>query len=185
MFFVVLFSAGCGGASFSVGPPWRSDDAVFFDDGIDLIENPTVLSGAWGDRQKNRTEGRIQLADVIAAVEISAVQSDIDMDKNEARRIDVTVLETLYGFLKDRRVSLKSLSSSPGFGSILRNEKHLNGRFILFYRIFEIQDENGEKSFGRHFHLSPASAELTEHVTQRANLRIQEEKKAQAQAQSR
>jgi hypothetical protein len=178
---IVLCAAGCGGAFSSVGPPWRSEDAQFFDDGIDLIENPTVLSGAWGDRQKNWTEGRIQLADVVAAVEISAVQSEVDVDKNEARRIDAVVSDILYGSLKDRQVSLKSPSASPGFGSILRNEKQLNGRFILFYRTFEIQGEDGEKALGHHFHLSPASSALLEYVTQRVSLRVQAEAKAQAQ----
>lgn len=161
----------CGGAVVSVGPPWHPEDAVFFDDGADLIENPTVLAGTWGGRQKNWMEGRVQLADVVAVVEIQTVQTDIEADTANAKRIDVRVVEKLYGTPPGERISLRSLFAASGYALIVRHEKHLAGKFILFYRHFDVQGKGGRKAVGHHFHLSPASVELVDYVKERLSLR--------------
>ena len=171
-----LCVGSCGGADLKVGVPWNPEDAPFFDDGADLIENPTILAGTWGGRQKNWMEGRVQLADVVAVVEIQAVQTDIDADVVNGTRIDVRVVNELYGVPPGDRISLQSLVNAPGHELIVRNEKRLYGNFILFYRSFAVQGKGSKETVGHHFHLSPASPELVDYVKKRLALRIEAEK---------
>ena len=165
----------CGGRSPVVGPPWNPEDRPFFDDGVDLIENPIALSGAWGGRQKNWMEGRIQLSDVVAVVEIRSIQTEIDAAKQASKRLEATVIESLYGTTPGNRIMLKSRSDAPGFPLLSRHESRLGGRFILFYRHFVIDEGKSDSATGHHFHLSPASDTLLDHVEERIRFRVSAE----------
>ena len=171
----VLSATACGGATIAAGPPWNPEDSPFFDDGVDLIENPTALAGAWGGRQKNWMEGRIQLADVVAVVELQSLQTEIDAAKNESKRLAVTVVTALYGEPPSSKMRLESRSDAPGYPLLVRHEKRMAGQFILFYRHFKQKDADGNESAGHHFHLSPASEILLTHVRERLAQRIDAE----------
>jgi hypothetical protein len=171
----VVCLIGCGAAELNVGAPWNPEDTPFFDDGADLIENPAALAGTWGGRQKNLMEGRVQLADVVALVEIQAVQTDMDADTVRGKRIDVRVTSSWYGTPPSDRMSLQSLIDTPGYELIVRYEKRLVGNYILFFRNFAVDEKGSTRTAGHHFHLSPASKELTEYVKQRLAARKEAE----------
>jgi hypothetical protein len=180
-FFTVLLVVGlggCGGKKMSVGDPWDPEEAQFFDDGVDLVKDVSALSGEWAFRQKNWLEGRNQLSDFIALVDIRSVQTHQDLDGAEMKRIDVKVLEVIYGTAPDPVIFLESRENASGHELVLRYERHLKGKFILFVRWFRKKGGGGTgKEVGHHFHLSVASKSMLEEVTKRVMLRKQEEAK--------
>jgi hypothetical protein len=180
---VTLLLASCGGASYStVGAVWDPREARFFDDGVDLIEDPHGTTGIFGFRQKDLLEGRIQLSDFVAIVTVQTVRTSSNMDGVETKHVDVTIEKRLYGDRPERTISLKSESTSTGIGTIGRHETSLTGRFILFSRWFEKRSasssgtsasSSGTKEIAYHFHLTPASPFMLAEVKQRLALRVQ------------
>jgi hypothetical protein len=171
-----LSGLGCTKTILDVGEPWDSKEAPFFDDGVDVIKDPQALSGEWAYRQRNWLEGRIQLADTISIVNIQSVQTKTDVEGNSVKRIDVAVVKPIYGQTPAEDLSLVSPQDAPGHELLLRFERHLQGRFILFARWFKNDRDNAEQ-VEHHFHLSPASEALLDEVETRAQLRIREEAK--------
>ena len=169
----------CGGASVKLGEPWRPEESPFFDDGVDLVKDLSSLSGEWAYRHKNWLEGRIQLADVVAIVEITSVQTKTDVDGREVKRIDVLVLESLYGTPANNPLSLESQEDAPGHELILRYERHLAGEFILFGRWFKEENpKDPGQEIGHHFHLSKVSEVMIAEVKRRIAKRKNEEGKS-------
>ena len=168
----------CAGTQMKLGDPWDPKEAPFFDDGIDLIKDLSTLSGEWAYRQKNWLEGRIQLSDFVAVVEVQSVQTKTDVEGREVKRIDVAVVEGLYGEMPSSVISLESQENAPGHELILRYERHLLGKFILFSRWFKIKDSiDPNMNIGHHFHLSLASKPTLDEVKNRIRLRKKEEGK--------
>ncbi len=168
--------SGCRINQIDLGAPWESRETPFFDDGVDLVEDPQSLSGEWGFRQQNWLDGRIQLADSIAIVDIQTIQTKVDATGRQFKSLHIVVAEQLYGKNPTKDVSLQSPETAPGYPLILRHERHLQGRFIAFVRWFRTGEDTAE-AIGHHFHLSPASEALLAEVKPRIMHRIQEERK--------
>lgn len=158
-----LAASSCATVVFRTGEPFSPGEAKFFDDGIDLIENLNSLSGDWRFKAEEELNGRVQLADLVAVVDILSVQLSSDVDGRESRRIDVQIAETLSGSGPDKSFSLSASEESRGFSTILRNEQRLKGRMLVFVRFFS--DETG--AVHSHFHLSPNSPALKKAVGRR------------------
>ncbi|MCP4678037.1 MAG: hypothetical protein GY854_21490 [Deltaproteobacteria bacterium] len=170
-------ATGCATAGFKTGQRWDPKEAPFFDDGVDMVEDLSSLSGQWGYKQENEFNGRLQLADFVAEVDILSVQTSTDLDGGMSKRIEISVVKKLYGNAPAEGFFVVSSKEAPGYELILRYEKHLEGRFYLFVRWFD--EEDGKT--GHHFHLSPVSDKLKPEVEQQIALRIREEEEAAAQ----
>ncbi len=167
-----IFVAGCGGPKFKTGHPWDPKEASFFDDGIDIVQDVKDLSGKWAFHQGDKTEGRVQLADLIAEVEVMFIRTMSGMNTETSKHIEVKVIKYLHGKAPAKTVTLISNVESPGYELVLRYERHLTGRFILFVRWFEGENE----TLHHHFHLAPASDEVTAFVKARIGARKKAEK---------
>ncbi len=165
--------AGCGGG-FALGEPWEPGEARFFDNGVDLMKQPSKLSGQWAYDQQQELDGRVTLADLIAVVEIGSVQTTTDLEGREAKRIEVDIVDRLYGEAPSDTLSLESGRESIGYPLLLRHERHLSGEFIAFLRFFE--GEEGQRA--QRFHLSPASPEVRKLVREKVAERIESEQTA-------
>ncbi|MDJ0762969.1 MAG: hypothetical protein QNJ97_08280 [Myxococcota bacterium] len=170
----LLLLVGCASKPFKAGKGWDPDEAAFFDDGVDLVEDLSSLSGRYAYAQERAYEGRIYLSDLIAIVDIYSIQTQADFEGVAAKRILVRVEEALYGSAPDTEIQLASAAEAPGHELILRNENRLKGRFLLFARWFE-QENN---AIGHHFHLSPAS----EALINESKRRLQERRREEAEA---
>ena len=169
-----LCFATCGGRGYSVGDRWDDREARFFDDGIDLIEDPGSTTGKFGFHQKDRLEGRIQLSDFVAIVKVHTVRTSTTVDRTDIKHIDVTIEKKLYGNRPEKRISLRSEPSSSGYSLIQRHEASLSGKFILFSRWFEKRaTSTAPPDIAYHFHLTPASPFMLAEVKQRLALRVQ------------
>lgn len=165
-------AAGCGGG-FKVGSPWNPNEARFFDDGIDLIKQPSKLGGEWAYNHEEELDARVNLGDLVALVTLLTVQTTTDIDGAEAKRIEAQITESWYGSAPTEKVFLQSSKDSLGYPLILRHERHLTGEFLVFIRWFD--EEDG--TLGHHFHLSPASTEMRKKVQDMVDNRKEEEER--------
>ncbi len=167
-------SCGGGGSGFSIGGAWDQREARFFDDGVDLIEDPGSTTGIFGFRQKDLLEGRIQLSDFVAIVDVQTVRTSTTTDQKEIRHIDVAIKKALYGDRPEKKISLRSEASSTGFALIQRHESSMTGRFILFSRWFKkTTPQSPSPQIDYHFHLTPASPFMLAEVKHRLSLRVE------------
>ncbi len=173
--FLILCTVGCAAAEFQVGNAWQPGEERFFDDGVDMVGDPSKISGKWAYEQQDELTGRVQLADLIARVEILSVQTHRNIDGIETKRLTVEIVEIKYGHSPEQQLSLASLRDAPGHTLIQRYEKRLTGHFILFIRWFETDDG----SLGHHFHLSPATSIIESEVQKRINERLKQESTSQ------
>lgn len=168
----VLLASGCGGG-FKVGSPWNPNESRFFDDGIDLIKEPSKLGGEWAYNHEEELDARVNLGDLTALVSVLTVQTATDLEGKEAKRIEAQILEPWYGSSPTETIFLQSSKDSLGYPLIMRHERHLTGKFLVFIRWFD--EEDG--SLGHHFHLSPASLEMRKKVQDMIDKRKEEEER--------
>lgn len=169
------FASGCGGG-FAVGRQWDAEtEATVFDDGIDLIDDTAKLSGEWAFRAEQDLDSRSNLADLVAVVNITSVQTTKDIDGKEGRRLDTRIVKILYGAAPDTLLVLVASSSSLGYSLITRHEGRLTGEYVVFLRWFEQEDG----SLGHHFHFSPSSPGVMATVRKHVEGRVAEEKTAE------
>lgn len=171
--FMVLATA-CGPKGFKVTNSWNPQEAPFFDDGVDILKTMDNLSGRWAYDRKNELDGRILLADLIAEVNIKSVQTFLDKNGEEAKQVAVLITNNLYGETPGKTITLVSRKDAPGHELLLRYEGQLDGKFYAFVRWFEIADQH-KTSIGHHFHMSPASPQITELVEKGVSARLAEE----------
>jgi hypothetical protein len=167
-----LLAAGCGGG-FKVGAAWNPNEARFFDDGVDLIKQPSKLGGEWAYNHQEELDARVNLGDLVAVVEVLTLQTATDIEGQEAKRIEIRVIERLNGATPTENISLQSSKASLGYPLIVRHERHLTGQFIAFLRWFD----NDDGSLGHHFLLAPASTEMRKAVQDLIDDRIREEER--------
>jgi hypothetical protein len=172
---IVLFSliliTGCSKYGFEVGKPWNPEETPFFDDGVDVVDNLANLSGKWRHQQERLFDARVQLADLIAEVEILSVQTSSDLESETSKRIEVRIVEIMYGKAPSDTLPLVSRKNAPGYELVLRHEARLMGHFFLFVRWFDEKDNK----LGNHFHLSPTSEEIRIALENRIVFRNNEE----------
>jgi hypothetical protein len=152
--------AGACGGGFTPGAAFRPDEAVFFDDGVDLLRELPPPGSQLSLSYSEQFDARVSLADLVARVEIVTVQTTKDLDGRMGKRIIVNVVEEIYGLSPARNLILRSSPDSIGYTLIERHEAELTGRFVAFLRFFD--EEDG--ALGRRFHLSPDSRQVLEHV---------------------
>lgn len=170
---ILVIAAGCGGAAFKAGKPWDPEEATFFDDGVDVVEDLTALSGKWAYDLEKDLDGRVQLADLVAKVEVVSVQTASDLDGETGKRVEVRIKDIVYGASPSLEIFLESPKEDPGHQLILRYENRLKGSFFLFVRWFV----DGDGSLGHHFHLSPDSMQMESEIKKRVDARQREEQK--------
>ncbi len=156
---LAVWSTACGGG-FLFGAAFQPDEAEFFDDGVDLMDDPGKLAGQWAVSYGDRFDARVSLADLVARVEVVSVHTNRDIDGVEAKRITVAVVEQIYGLSPAKNLLLESLPDTLGYPLIQRHEAEISGKFVAFVRLFE--GEGG--ALAKHFHLSPASPQVLESV---------------------
>ena len=168
---LTLFMTGCAGG-FKAGNPWDPKEGRLFDDGIDMVKDLGGLSGEFAYKAEEELNARVNLSDTVAVVSIQAIQTNKDIDNNEVKRIETSVVNLLHGQNIGETIVLSSEKSALGHALILRHEHRLTGEFICFIRWFE----NDDHTIGSHFHLSPNSSQLRADIGKLLQIRVKEEK---------
>ncbi|MBN2343973.1 MAG: hypothetical protein JXX29_11965 [Deltaproteobacteria bacterium] len=168
-----VLTGACSKQVHVVGKPFQPTEERFFDDGMDVIADSSSLSGQFGFETREDLDARSNLADVVALVTVSTVQTN-EMASGAERRIEVTIERVLYGEgFSAASYQLRSGSSSLGYTLLERHESALTGQMLLFLRTFP-ESEGAD----HHFHLSPASATVLTVVEDYLKKRVEAEQKA-------
>lgn len=163
---IALAVAGCGPAAppIVVTGPFTAEHEAAFENGVDYIDDPTILEGSWLRTWENDVDRRVQLADAVALVTITTLRQDVDLDRHETYRLIAHVDRERHGDLPDE-VTFVVRYDQAGFGTVRGNEERiLNQRFVAFIKWV---DQDGQ--IVARWHLAPAS----ERVVRRVNTLIE------------
>ncbi len=149
-------ACGGGGAALEASSttPFTEEHAAVFEDGVDFVDDPTVLEGRWRDEWLEDIEQRVRLADGVYLVFIRTVRTDLDLSGRTTYRLVAETESSLFGAPPGDEISLDVTQGERGFGTVDGNERRLlDGRFVAFVKYYVAED-------GRvlpHWHLSPAT----------------------------
>ena len=158
----------CGGSALQVAEvtsPFTTDQSQVFEDGVDFVADPDVLSGRWRDDWSRDFQARVAGADLIAVVHVHTLRTDTDLDRRTTFRIVAAIRELKLGEAPEDELSLPVHEGDGGFDSIESNQRRiLETDFLAFIKWYTA--DGGRVA--PHWHLSPA----TDPIVQRAEFLI-------------
>jgi hypothetical protein len=170
----VPLTAGCGSSAPQiVVSPMTPEAEASFENGVDFIDDPSLLEGSWLDNWESDIEHRVTLADAIAVVTVTTVRRDTDLEHHDTYHLAISVESTRLGNLSSD-VLLTSREGQTGFGTLVGNDERLLSppadhpdHFVLFVRW--AHDDAGV-TIAR-WHLSPAGPPVVQRVNSLIELR--------------
>ncbi len=153
--------AGCGGsaAAVRVTSPFTAEHATAFENGIDYIDDPSILEGQWLRSWEEEIDRRVSLSDAIALITVTTLRQDVDLDRRSTYRLIAHVDRQRHGEVPDD-LALVVRQGDAGFPSVDGDESRiLNQRFVLFVKW---ADQDGRVV--ARWHLSPAAERIVRRV---------------------
>ena len=133
--------------------PMTPEAEVAFENGVDFIDDPSLLEGTWLEEWEGDITRRVDLCDAVVVVRITAVQQNVDLDRNLSYRLVAHIENVRFGTGFEGEITLVSRDGEPGHTSVHENENRLlQNQFVAYLRFVE---ENGEVV--PRWHLSPAA----------------------------
>jgi hypothetical protein len=167
-FTAVFLTPACGGATpqVRVSSPFTEEHAKYFEDGVDLVKDPTSLDGRWRDEWQADLDRRVGLSDLIARVKVSTVRSIWDLD-HTVLQLDLTVQEQLHGTSAGESLVVSVREGDVGFPSVKTNQARLlNADYLVFVKWY-VGDVGRPVA---HWHLAPDTDAIRGLVTSRVAL---------------
>ncbi len=161
--FLIAFASACGSGSVQMrtSSEFTEVHAEFFEDGVDYVANPDVLTGRWRDEWQRETEKRLEYSDFIGVVTVNTLRTDIDPGRRTSFRLMATIDESLLGEAPKEGLTLLVRDGQAGYETVDGNQRRiLNESFVVFVKWYE--DEN--EMISAHWHLSPASDVILDRV---------------------
>ena len=125
---------GGGGAEARVVTPFTAEHEPVFENGLDMVRDPSTLEGAWLSTWEDELDARVSLADVVGLVTVQTVRQDTDLDRRETFRLIVRVDRTYLGEVEDE-LTLVVREADAGFGTIETSQQRiLDQQFIVFVK---------------------------------------------------
>ena len=147
---IACWGIGCAGASGNATTTgFRPSDAPLFDNAVDLVDAPVIVEGQWS----GAFEQRVGRADLIAAVRVDSLSSDL-VKRRSAYRLTVNVRGRLKGSSANEIV-LSVRDDDPGYSSIRANEDRLLRDPLIAFVKWETDPKSPDLI--AHWHLSPDS----------------------------
>jgi hypothetical protein len=162
-----VVSAGCGGPAVQairVTSPFTEEHETAFENGVDYIDDPSILEGSWLHSWEDDIDRRVSLADAVVFVTITTFREDVDLERRKTYRLVARVDRRRHGEVPDEIV-LVVRQGEIGFGTVDENHgRLLNQRFVAFLKWVD----DGGQVVAR-WHLSPAA----ERVVRRVNTLVE------------
>ncbi len=167
--------AACGAAPTPiVVTPMNAAENAVFENGIDYIEDPSILEGSWSESWEQEIDLRCRTADVVAFVRVVTLRTDSNLERRQTQRLFAHVDSLRFGTLpNDDDLELIARETDPGFPTV-QAERILNQRFVLFGRWTQ---DDADAPIVMRWHLSPAS----ERIVRRVNSLIERRRPAEAE----
>lgn len=161
----VLVSGACGGpAQVTVSPtsPFSEADALLFDDGVDLMSDPSALGGRWSADWEREFKARVERSDAVLIGEVTTLRTDVDPEQQTTYRLVVRVEEVVRGKVPADEILLSASEGASGYSSVARSMKRImNKRFVVLLKWYRSTDTKVDA----HWHLMPASEPVTRRLT--------------------
>jgi len=171
-----LLVCGCGSATPQVVvTPMTPEGETVFENGVDFIDDPSLLEGSWLDNWESDIEHRVTLADAVAIVRVTTVRRDTDLEHHDTYHLAVVIDNIRFGNI-DSELLLSAREGEGGFGTIAGNDDRLlqppaphPDHFILYLKW--TRDDDG--GLVPRWHLSPAGTAVVQRVNSLIELRRQ------------
>lgn len=151
----VALLAACGGA-----PPRRTivpmtpEAELSFENGIDFIDDPSILEGNWLEDWERDIAQRVELCDAVLVVRVTAVHQNVDLERNSSYRLVAHIETVRFGVGFEDDITLVSRQGEAGYPSVHGNQSRLlQQQFVAYLRF--VETEGGE--IVPRWHLSPAA----------------------------
>jgi hypothetical protein len=156
---LLLCASACGGSGASVVKPgeFNAQHALLFDDGVDLIEDPSGLSGRWRDDWESELGQRLELADVVASGTVSTVREEIDPEGHASYHVLFRVHKAFKGKPRGSEIILGSHEGASGFASIEQHREHMVDRNMIVFVRYAAGTDTSLSAVTPHFHMMPPS----------------------------
>jgi hypothetical protein len=150
----LLAAPACGGGAVRrTVTPMTPEAELAFENGIDFIDDPSLLEGNWLEEWEGDIARRVDLCDAVLVVRITAVQQNVDLDRNLSYRLVAHIENVRFGTGFDDEITLVSREGDAGHASVHEYESRLlQNQFVAYVRFVE----EGEEVVPR-WHLSPAA----------------------------
>jgi hypothetical protein len=170
----LALAAGCGSSTPQVVvSPMTPEAEATFENGVDFIDDPSLLEGSWLDNWESDIEHRVTLADAIAVVRVTTVRRDTDLEHHDTYHLAISVESSRLGSLSSD-VLLTAREGQTGFGTLVGNDERLLSppsdhpdHFLLFVKW--ARDDAGTTV--ARWHLSPAGPAVVQRVNSLIELR--------------
>ncbi len=160
---VLTLLASCGSsAPRIVVRPLTDAEGVVFENGIDYIDDPTLLEGSWLETWEREIDLRVRSADVVAYVRITTMRTDTDLERRETHRLVAHIDSLRHGEPGVEDLELVVREDDPGFGTVHNQDgRILNQRFAAFVRWTQ---PTADGPIVARWHLAPASERIVRRV---------------------
>lgn len=154
---------GCGASAPRVTvTPMSAAESVVFENGVDHIDDPSLLEGTWLDTWEHEIDLRVRSADIVAYVRITTMRTDTDLERRETHRLIAHVDSVRQGTGVDDEIELVVRQGDPGFDTVHNQDRRiLNQRFVAFVKWTQ---ESETAPVVARWHLSPASERIVRRV---------------------
>lgn len=161
-------SGGCGSsAPRIVVTPMTQAQSTVFENGVDYIDDPTLLEGNWLETWEQEIDLRVRSSDVIAYVRITTMRTDTDLERHETHRLIAHIDSLRQGASPEEELELVVRQGESGFDTVHEQDRRiLNQRFVAFVRWTQ---DGPDAPIVARWHLSPAS----ERVVRRVNTLVE------------
>lgn len=161
---VLVACAAPGAPAAEALPTFDVQEAVLFDDGIDLVENPEGVGGRWQEEWESELEQRVARGETVAVGMVHTLRTDLDLERRTSYRLVFRIEETLKGQTPEGDLTLLAHEGARGYTSVDRaREGVLDQRFVVFVSRFRGADGLPVT----HWHLSPSSDAVMRRVRER------------------
>jgi hypothetical protein len=135
---LVLAVAGCGGSnagSPSPETPLNAQQVALFEDGVDMLEDPSALQDSWRSDWERETRERIAQSDAIALGDVTTVRTQEDPGQAVSYYVVISVKKTLLGEPVGSELVLTARESAAGYGNLAdQRERLLRMSVIAFLK---------------------------------------------------
>jgi len=124
-----------------------------FENGLDFIDDPSILEGNWLEDWERDIAQRVELCDAVLVVRITAVHQNVDLERNLSYRLVAHVETVRFGVGFEDEITFVSRQGEVGYHSVNGNQSRLlQQQFVAYVRF--VESETGEPI--ARWHLSPA-----------------------------
>ncbi|HMI94435.1 MAG TPA: hypothetical protein VK509_23845, partial [Polyangiales bacterium] len=131
-----LAGTGCGGSK-AGGPgaqfPLTPQQAVLFEDGVDMLADPNALQDTWRSDWDQETRERIAQSDQIVLGDVTTVRTQEDPGQAVSYYVVMSVSRTLLGEAVGSELVLTARESAAGYGKLGEQRDQLLRKSVVAF----------------------------------------------------